>query len=130
MATVIPDSHRDLLDGALYAHLATVRADGTPQVNPTWFVWDGELLWLTTTSQRRKYHNVLIHPEVALSVNDPEQPYRYLEVRGVVERIDPDPAATLFDQLATRYGLDYEKPIGDAADRVAIGVRPTHASLQ
>lgn len=127
---MIPESHRDLLERVLYGHFASVRADGTPQVNPTWFRWDGELLWFTTTTRRRKYHNVVAHPQVAMSVNDPDQPHRYLEVRGLVERIDPDPEAIVFDQLAIRYGLQYDRPVGDAAYRVALGIRLIHITLQ
>ncbi len=80
--SVIPDDYRDLLERPLYAHLATIRPDGKPQVNPMWFAWDGEHLRFTNTTVRQKYKNVTANPEVAISVNDPDQPYRYLEVRG------------------------------------------------
>src|ERR1700745_979219 len=89
-AQVIPESLADLLQRPLYAHLATVRPDGTPQVNPTWFRFDGEHLWLTATHRRQKHRNWQGQPAVALSVTDPDQPSRYLEVRGRVERILPD----------------------------------------
>lgn len=90
-APVIPESLADLLERPLYAHLATVRPDGAPQVNPTWFRFDGEYLWLTTTTRRQKYRNWQGQPAVALSITDPGRPSRYLEVRGRVERIIPDP---------------------------------------
>lgn len=128
--SVIPDSHRDLLERPLYAHLATIRPDGTPQVNPMWFSWDGELVYFTNTTVRQKYKNVTAHPEVAFSVNDPDQPYRYLEVRGVVERIDPDSDGTFFGALADRYGLAMDGPPGDVAHRVVYAVRPTGTSHQ
>lgn len=126
----VPASHRDLLDRPLYGHLATVRPDGMVQVSPMWFAWDGELLSFTTTTTRQKHRNVQAHPELALSVQDPDQPYRYLEIRGVVERIDPDPEGAFFDVLARRYGLPYDPPVGDAADRVVIRMRPTGGSAQ
>ena len=63
-ARVIPGPLADLLDRPLYAHLATVRPDGTPQVNPTWFRFDGEYLWLTTTSKRQKNRNWRAQPEI------------------------------------------------------------------
>ncbi|GED96955.1 PPOX class F420-dependent oxidoreductase [Gordonia crocea] len=128
--SVIPDSHRDLLDRPLYAHLATIRPDGTPQVNPMWFVFDGELVYFTNTTVRQKYKNVTAHPQVAFSVNDPDQPYRYLEVRGLVERIDADPDGALFGDLAQRYGLPMDGPPGDAEFRVVYVVRPTATSQQ
>ncbi|MGX2995763.1 PPOX class F420-dependent oxidoreductase [Streptomyces sp. JNUCC 64] len=129
--SVLPRSHLDLLERPLFVHLATVRPDGTPQSNPMWTRWDGELLWFTSTTTRRKHRNISSEPRVAVSVNDPERPYRYLEVRGMVERIEPDPECALFTALAERYGraLDGALP-GDAPDRVAIAVRPRTASWQ
>ncbi|MGW5687696.1 PPOX class F420-dependent oxidoreductase [Nonomuraea sp. NPDC003754] len=128
--SVIPDSHLDLLTRPLFAHLATLMPDGTPQVTPVWTIWDGEFLRFTTTTDRRKGRNAAERPSVALSINDPDAPYRYLEVRGVVERIDPDPEGVFFDVLARRYGLDYEAPVGDAERRVVLVVRPTRCTRQ
>jgi len=65
-----------------------------------------------------------------MSVNDPDKPYRYLEVRGTVERIEPDPGAEFFGELAKRYGLELDAPPGDAASRVVIVVRPEAVSYQ
>lgn len=127
---MIPESHTDLLTRPLFAHLATIGPDGAPQVNPVWTIWDGEFLRFTTTIDRRKHKNVAADPHVAISINDPERPYRYLEIRGVVESIDPDPTADTFDALAIRYGLEYQKPIGDAARRVTLIVRPTSVTSQ
>src|SRR5258707_3092152 len=87
----IPTDLLDLLERPLYAHLATTRPDGTVQVNPMWFDWDGELLRFTHTTKRQKYRNVTTHPQVAMSIVDPDNPFKYLEVRGDVERIVPDP---------------------------------------
>jgi PPOX class probable F420-dependent enzyme len=95
-----------------------------------WTIWDGELLRFTTTKDRRKHLNVLRDPHVAISVNDPDEPYRYLEIRGVVERIEDDPKGDFFDVLATRYGLEYAKPIGDADRRVILLVRPERVTFQ
>ena len=128
-AQVIPESLTDLVERPLYAHLATVRPDGTPQVNPTWFRFDGEYLWLTTTIKRQKSRNWQVQPAVALSIADPDRPYRYLEIRGRVERIVPDPQGAEFVRLADRYGLPQEPP-PDAADRVAVAIRPQHTTTQ
>jgi len=127
----IPTSHLDLLERPLYGHLAMTRPDGQPQVTPMWYVWDGEVLRFTTTTTRQKYLNAQHESRVALSVNDPEQPYRYLEVRGIIERIDPDPEGHVFDQLAARYGYaDYQPPVADAPDRIVLVVRPIATSKQ
>ncbi|GHH24814.1 PPOX class F420-dependent oxidoreductase [Streptomyces rubradiris] len=129
--SILPGDRLDLLERPLFVHLATLRPDGTPQSNPMWARWDGELLWFTSTTGRRKYRNIAADPRVAVSVNDPDQPYRYLEVRGVVERVDPDPECRLFTALAERYGRELNGALpGDAPDRIAIGVRPLHASWQ
>jgi PPOX class probable F420-dependent enzyme len=81
----IPQGYETLFERPLYGHLATTRPDGSPQVNPMWFDWDGELLRFTHTTKRQKYRNVTANPNVAMSISDPDNPYRYLEVRGVVE---------------------------------------------
>ena len=127
---MIPASHEDLLNRPLYALLAPLNPDGSPQVTPVWQVWDGEVLRFTTTTDRRKHLNVVQDARVAVSVNDPERPYRYLEVRGVVERGEPDPSGEFFDVLARRYHLPYEAPVGDAPRRVVLVLRPTHATWQ
>jgi PPOX class probable F420-dependent enzyme len=126
---MIPASHLDLLERPLFGHLATLRPDGTPQVNPVWFRWDGELLWFTTTTTRFKYRNLKGNPNAALSVNDPEQPYRYLELRGTVEIMREDSDAEGFLELAHRYDPQFPPP-GDAPDRIVVGVRPHHATFQ
>ncbi len=128
-AQVIPESLADLVEQPLYAHLATVRPDGTPQVNPTWFRFDGEYVWLTATSRRQKNRNWQVQPAVALSIVDPGRPSRYLEIRGRVEQIIPDPEGAEYVRLAGRYGLP-QGPPADAADRIAVAIRPLHITTQ
>jgi PPOX class probable F420-dependent enzyme len=128
-AQVIPESLADLVEQPLYAHLATVRPDGTPQVNPTWFRFDGEYVWLTATSRRQKNRNWQRQPAVALSIVDPGRPTRYLEIRGRVEQIIPDPEGAEFVRLAERYGRP-QGPPADAADRIAVAIRPLHITTQ
>ncbi len=124
-ATAPPASHRDLLERPLCTHLATVRPDGGPQSNVMWFIWDGERIRFTHTDQRQKFRNLQANPHVAMSVPEPGNPYRYLEVRGVVEDISRDDAdASFYRSLQERYGRPL--PISDAAHRVVITVRPTH----
>ena len=125
----IPEDYRYLLERPLVADLATVRPDGTPQVNAMWFKWDGEHLLFTHLPSRQKGRNVAHNPAVAISVIDPDDPYRHLEVRGVVERVDPDPEGDFFVELAKWY----DAPFGtdappDAADRTVLVVRPTKTS--
>lgn len=125
----IPEDMLDLLERPLYGHLATVRPDGIPQVNPMWFEWDGEVLRFTHTTQRQKYRNLKANPAVAISVIDPDNPYRYLEVRGIVEDEVPDPEATFYLHLNDRYDGPLTGTPADAPYRVIFVVRPTAISL-
>ena len=63
----IPEEYESLLERPVFGHLATVRPDGRPQVNPMWFDWDGELLRFTHTTKRQKYRNIAANPDVAMS---------------------------------------------------------------
>jgi PPOX class probable F420-dependent enzyme len=127
---LVPASHADLLDRPLFAHLATLRPDGSPQANPMWFRWDGTHLRFTTSTTRRKHRNITADPRVAVSINDPDQPYRYLELRGRVTAVEPDPEAAFFAELAARYELAMDGPPGDAPTRVVLVVRPEAVSYQ
>ena len=91
MTTEPPESHRDLLERPLFAHLATLRPDGSPQSSVMWFAWDGNRVLFSHTSTRQKYRNLLREGRVSFHIQDPEPPYRTLEVRGHVESMDPDP---------------------------------------
>jgi PPOX class probable F420-dependent enzyme len=120
----LPASHADLLERPLFAHLATVRPDGSPNSSVMWFGWDGELVRFTHTTTRQKYQNMKDNPRVAFSVAEPDDNYRYVEVRGTVESITPDDErASFYKELQHRYGRDYE--VTDAAVRVIVAVRPT-----
>jgi PPOX class probable F420-dependent enzyme len=118
-----PESHADLLENPTFAHLATVRPDGSPQSSVMWFVWDGERIRMTHTKTRQKFRNLADEPRVALSIVDPEDAYRFLEVRGTVESIEDDDAeASFYQSLQKRYGQSYR--ISDADVRVILTIRP------
>ena len=118
-----PESHADLLDKPTFAHLATIRPDGSPQSSVMWFAWDGERIRMTHTKTRQKFRNLAEEPRVALSIEDPGNPYRFLEVRGVVESVEDDDAeASFYAGLQQRYAMSY--PIPDAPVRVVITIRP------
>jgi PPOX class probable F420-dependent enzyme len=124
---LIPDAYRDLLDRPLIGHLATVSPAGRPQSNPMWFSWDGDALRFTHTSTRRKYAQLQANPNVSMSVVDPDNGYRYLEVRGRMTAIEPDPTGAFYATLSARYGRGGEPP-PDAADRVILVVTPLHST--
>ncbi len=119
-----PESHADLLERPLFAHQATVRPDGSPQSSVMWFDWDGKRVRMTHKKTRQKFHNLTREPRIALSIADPEDGYRFLELRGVVESIEDDDAeASFYKSLQHRYGQDYK--IKDAPVRVVLTIRPT-----
>jgi PPOX class probable F420-dependent enzyme len=124
MTIEISDKARALLEKPVLVNLATIRPDGSPQVNPMWFKWDGELLWFTHTNYRQKYKNIAHDPRVSISLMDPDERYDYIEIRGVVETVEDDPEATMYQTLSEWYDGTPVTP-ADAKDRVKIGVRPT-----
>jgi PPOX class probable F420-dependent enzyme len=121
----VPDSHRFLLERPLIAHVATRRADGGLQSNPMWFGWDGSRIRFTHTRTRQKFRNLQAEPRVALSIVDPADAQRYLEIRGVVETIQDDKGGPFYRQLRQRYGVDPDAPMPDADVRVIVVIRPT-----
>ncbi len=127
--SVIPGSHADLLEALTLANVATVGPDGEPQVNPVWFEWDGTHINFSQTTGRQKYRNVGREPRVAISIIDPDNQYRYLEVRGTVVAIDPDLENAFVNHLAKRY-MDIDVfPLHEPGDeRVIIRVRPDSVS--
>jgi PPOX class probable F420-dependent enzyme len=118
-----PESHVDLLEKPTFAHLATIRPDGSPQSSVMWFAWDGERIRMTHTKTRQKFRNLADDPRLALSIADPDDPYRFLEVRGTLESIeDDDDQASFYQSLQQQYGQSYR--IADADIRVVLTIRP------
>jgi len=88
-----------------------------------WFVWDGDRIRMTHTKTRQKFRNLADEPRLALSIADPDDQYRFLEVRGTLETIEDDDAeASFYQSLQKRYGQSY--PIRDADVRVILTIRP------
>ena len=101
----IPDGFKPLFgdDVKAYANLATVLPDGSPQVTPVWFDYDGGMIRVNTAKGRWKDRNMRRDPRVALAIMDPANAYRYIQVRGRVERITEQGADAHIDQLAKKY---------------------------
>lgn len=105
------------------AHLATVGPDGAPQSSPMWFLWDGEYIKFTHTTNRRKFQNIKRDPRVAISIKETDEPFTHAEFRGVVEKIEEDPNGEFFETLAKHYGT----PLRYSGDpRVILYVKPQH----
>ena len=119
MTVKIPDSHRDILDTKALAHLATLMPDGRPQSTPVWFEFDGTHIIVNSAKGRRKDRNMRADDRVALSMCDPENPYRYLEIRGRVVEITTEGADAGIDRLAARY-LDVDRYPNHKPDEVRV----------
>jgi len=103
-AVTIPDKYQDLLNGKkAFAVLATLMPDGTPQVTPVWFDYDGHNLLFNSARGRQKDKNVRRDSRVTLTILDPENPYRYIEVRGRVTDITQEGADDHINKLAKKY---------------------------
>ncbi|MDQ4099885.1 MAG: PPOX class F420-dependent oxidoreductase [Chloroflexota bacterium] len=127
--TVIPADKLDLLESTALAHVATLGPNGEPQNNPVWFDWDGEYLLFSQTTTRQKYRNLQNDPRVALSIVDPDNPYRYLEVRGTVVDFRPDPDFAFINKMSAKYtGNDVYQGAMPGEERVVIVVRPEHTT--
>ena len=114
MAESIPANFQDLFRKRAFGHLATLMPDGRPQVTPMWCDYDGTHVLLNTARGRQKDKNIRRDPRITLCIPDPDNPYRYLEVRGRVIEITEKGADEHINKLAKRYlGVDlypYRQP--------------------
>ncbi len=107
MPAQIPAEFRDLLEKKAFAHLATLMADGSPQSTPVWVDLHDGFVRVNSAKGRLKDKNMRRDGRVALSIHDPDNPYRYLEIRGKVVDITETGADAHIDSLAKKYmGLD------------------------
>ncbi len=129
MPNKIPDKFSDLMQKKVFAGLATLMPDGSPQVTPVWIDFDGENLLVNTAVGRQKDRNLQRDPKVSIMLMDPDNPYRYLEVRGKVVERTLDGAEDHINKMAKKYiGQDvypYRQP-GEV--RVLYKVRPEKTS--
>ena len=128
--SVIPESHRDILEKKGFAHVATVGPGGEPQSHPVWYGWDGEALQISATPAKQRTRNLRRNPRIAVSIEDPDDPYRYLEIRGPVE-IVPDAGNAFIDSMAHKYmGADRYEYDPPGTECLIIRVIPEHTTHQ
>jgi PPOX class probable F420-dependent enzyme len=101
--STIPDNFRDLFDKKTFAQLATIMSDGSPQVTPVWHEYDGKHVVINSAKGRTKDKNMRRNPSVALSVQDPDNPYRHLSLKGTVVEITENGADAHIDKLSKKY---------------------------
>ncbi len=100
----IPDQYLDLFQQKkAFAELATIMADGTPQVTPVWFDYEGGKIRVNTAKGRVKARTLKPGAPVAMAVLDPDNPYRYVLIRGRVASAEENGADAHIDALAKKY---------------------------
>jgi PPOX class probable F420-dependent enzyme len=105
----VPARYHDILESTTLGHLATVNAQGLPEVNPVWFLWDGEHVLLSVKAETRKYRSLRRDPHVAISFTDLQNPERYVEIRGEVIAFARYDTLDFVNLLAHKYtGADYQ----------------------
>ncbi|WP_117592256.1 PPOX class F420-dependent oxidoreductase [Haloprofundus halophilus] len=125
---MIPTSHVDILEKKSFAHIATTLPDGTPQVTPVWVDHDDrEAVLINTARGRRKEKNIRKNPDVGVSILDPDDPYRYVSVRGRAT-LTEEGAVDHIDELAEKYmGVDEYPHHGDeSGPRVIVRIPADH----
>jgi len=126
---VIPERLQYLLrdETKAYLHLATVMRDGTPQITIVWFNYDGTHVLVNSSRGRVKDRNMRRRPDVAALIADPNDPYRYLQIRGPVVDITEEGADEHIRELALKYRGRREYSVADQR-RVIYRILPEHVS--
>ena len=125
--TDIPTGFLDLLTGKkALAHLATIQPDGSPQVTPVWCDYTNGVIRVNTAKGRIKARNLSEGSKVAMSIVDPDNDYRYIQVRGTVTKETTDGAVAHIDSLAMKYmNKDVYPYHSDKEVRVIYEITPT-----
>lgn len=121
----IPAEYHDLFDKPTFAHIVTLSEDGAPHATPVWVDYDADddRILVNTERNRRKARNAENDPRVAVSMTDPENPYRFLSVTGEVEEVTTEGARENIDELAQRYMGEDTYPNEIESERVFLRIR-------
>jgi PPOX class probable F420-dependent enzyme len=120
-----PDQER-ILKSPVFAHIATINPDGSPQNSPVWIEYDGTHVLVNSEEKRRKVKNVKRNPNVSISVQKSDNPYSYLEIRGKVVDVTREGAFEDIDRLAKKYMGQDKYPYNQPDDqRVILKIEPT-----
>lgn len=122
----VPEEFADLFEKRAFGFVASLLPDGAPHVAPVWVDYDGTHLLVNTVEGSRKERNLRGDPRIAVAIADPDQPYRYLMVRGEVVEITREGADDHLDRLAERYTGQprYPRRGQDDGARVVVKIRP------
>jgi PPOX class probable F420-dependent enzyme len=129
--TDIPEVFHDLLRSRAVAFVSTIGKSGAPQITPLWFLWDGERVRISLVEGRQKLRNLRRDPRIAVAIADPARPTYYLELRGTVSELVPDPALELERAIAEKYtgGWADVEPPGTVRYATSVIVERTTSQL-
>ena len=121
---------RDLLESKkTFAHIATLMPDGTPQVTPVWIDYKNGKVLVNSAKGRVKVRNMKEGSPVAISITDPDNPYRYVQIRGKVTRVTEEGAAKHIDAMAKKYLGKDKYPFAKPGEvRVLFEIEPSKVS--
>ena len=122
------DEYADLLtQKKAFANLATIMPDGSPQVTPVWFDYADGVIRFNTAKGRVKQRNLKDGSSIALSIMDPDNPYRYVQIRGKVTRVTEQGANAHIDSLAKKYLGKDKYPFAQPGEvRITYEIKPEH----
>jgi PPOX class probable F420-dependent enzyme len=122
----VPESHQDLLQSQV-ATLATIGADGRPQLSEVWFLVDQDGVAISLNTARQKTKNLMRRPACTLFILDLANPYRYLELRGDAE-LWPDDDYKFADRVGAKYSSDLRDHDQPGENRVVVRLRPARVN--
>jgi PPOX class probable F420-dependent enzyme len=125
----LTDEIRAVLEQRVFVHVATLMEDGSPHVSPVWVEHAGDKVLINTSEGRLKDRNLRRDGRVALSVTDPDNPYRNILIRGRVEELTPDGADEQIDRLAMKYLGEETYPFRQPGEvRIKVVIDPEKVS--
>jgi PPOX class probable F420-dependent enzyme len=127
MAINIPASHMDLLTQPLFVFVTTLMPDGTPQASVVWRLWESPYILVSSPRLTQKTRNVMRDPRLTLLMVDPQNPYRFMEIRGLVTEVHPDPDYAFLERITQFY---IQKPYYGGAEPIENKGKEDHMVFQ
>jgi PPOX class probable F420-dependent enzyme len=127
-AVTVPDALKDILawESKALAHIATIGPDGGPQSSPVWFDWEHSQLIVSLYDSSQKMRNLRRDPRLSVSIVDPANVYRYVEIRGTAVSFQPDTDLDFITKMAGKYlGLDHYPWHEEGQVEVTVTIKPT-----
>lgn len=125
MAVSIPENYMALFSRPVFGFFTTLMPDGSPQTQPVWVDYDNGRVVVNSAVGRQKDKNIRRDPRVAITLMDPDNPYRYLEIRGKVTDITEAGAGDHIHKMAKKYLGKDKYPWGQPGEqRVLYKIEP------